>query len=71
MLFARLHVISLHSSAVVHEMAQLLDCGLDRKTVQILMALVDAGVNPSALAAAVKELRRQAEALGLGNAVSK
>lgn len=50
---------------VVYELARVLDCGLDRRTVQILMALVDAGVHPSALAAVVKELRSQAAANGL------
>jgi mitotic-spindle organizing protein 1 len=50
---------------VVYELARVLDCGLDRRTVQILMALVDAGVYPSALAAVVKELRAQASANGL------
>ena len=49
---------------VVHEISQLLDCKLDRKTLQILMALIDAGVHPSSLAAAVLELRRQAALLG-------
>lgn len=42
---------------VVAEMAALLGTGLDRRAVQILMALVDAGVHPGALADAVKELR--------------
>jgi mitotic-spindle organizing protein 1 len=42
---------------VVAEMASLLGTGLDRRAVQILMALVDAGVHPAALADAVKELR--------------
>jgi mitotic-spindle organizing protein 1 len=46
---------------VVHEISQLLNTGLDRKSVQILMALCDAGVNPSALAAIVLELRRAAK----------
>jgi mitotic-spindle organizing protein 1 len=55
---------------LVHEIATLLDTGLDRRTCQILMALVDAGVNPSALAAAVQELRSQAEELGLAAAPS-
>ena len=44
----------------VVELAALLRCGLDRKSTQIVMALIDAGVNPSALAAAILELRRQA-----------
>ena len=33
----------------MHELSQLLDCGLDRRAVQILMALIDAGVHPTAL----------------------
>ena len=31
------------------ELSQLLDCGIDRRTVQVLMALIEAGVNPFAL----------------------
>ena len=49
---------------VVLELAQALRCGLDRKTVQILMALVDAGLQPAALARAVTALRRQAAHAG-------
>jgi len=55
---------------VVHELARLLDCGLDRRQVQILMALIDAGVHPTALAAAVQELRRKALDAGLHRAPS-
>ena len=60
---------------VVTELSNLLNTCLDRKTVQIAMALVDAGVNPSALAASIKELRTQARDLGLdkqpaGNSVA-
>jgi mitotic-spindle organizing protein 1 len=48
----------------VYEISQLLNTGLDRRTVQILMALCDAGVNPQALARVVQELRREAAAVG-------
>eukprot|EP00240_Pyramimonas_obovata_P019289 CAMPEP_0118932106 /NCGR_PEP_ID=MMETSP1169-20130426/9130_1 /TAXON_ID=36882 /ORGANISM="Pyramimonas obovata, Strain CCMP722" /LENGTH=72 /DNA_ID=CAMNT_0006874711 /DNA_START=213 /DNA_END=431 /DNA_ORIENTATION=+ len=48
---------------VVYELSRLLDCGLDRETLSILIALVENGVNPEALAAVVKELRREAAAL--------
>ena len=34
---------------VVFEISKILDSGLDRRTVQILMALIDAGVHPTAL----------------------
>lgn len=50
---------------VVTELSDILRTGLDRKSVQIIMALIDTGVNPSALAAAITTLREQARALGL------
>lgn len=47
----------------VHMMSNLLGTGLDRPTLAILVALCEHGVNPEALAAVVKELRREASAL--------
>ena len=44
-------------------MSQILNCGLDQRTVSILASLVENGVNPEALAAVVKELKRETEAL--------
>jgi mitotic-spindle organizing protein 1 len=44
-------------------MSKLLDCGLDKESLAILIALCENGVNPEALAAVVKELRREAAAL--------
>lgn len=41
------------------EISQVLRCGLDRDTVEILLNLVEHGVNPEALAAVVRELRRE------------
>ncbi|KAL7688002.1 putative mitotic-spindle organizing protein [Plasmopara halstedii] len=41
----------------VYELACLLNTGLDRDTLAILMALIQKGVNPEALAAVVKDLR--------------
>lgn len=38
-------------------MSNILDTGLDRHTLSILIALCDLGLNPEALAAVVKELR--------------
>ena len=49
--------------AVVYEISQILNVGLDRQTVQILMALCEHGVNPEALAAVVRELRREADSI--------
>ncbi|KAJ1403006.1 Mitotic-spindle organizing protein 1 [Sesbania bispinosa] len=40
-------------------MSNILDTGLDRHTLSVLIALCDLGVNPEALAAVVKELRKE------------
>lgn len=45
------------------EMSQILNCGIDQHTLSILVQLVENGVNPEALAAVVKELKRESEAL--------
>jgi mitotic-spindle organizing protein 1 len=47
---------------LVHLMSDVLGTGLDRQTLAILVALCEHGVNPEALAAVVKELRREAAA---------
>ena len=47
----------------LHEISTLLETGLDKETLAILVALCEQGVNPEALAAVVKELRREAAAL--------
>ncbi|KAI9334352.1 mitotic-spindle organizing gamma-tubulin ring associated-domain-containing protein, partial [Zopfochytrium polystomum] len=44
---------------VLYEMALLLNTGLDRETLSICVSLCEQGVNPEALAAAVKELKRE------------
>lgn len=41
------------------QMSNILDTGLDRHTLSVLIALCDLGLNPEALAAVVKELRRE------------
>lgn len=40
-------------------MANILDTGLDRHTLSVLIALCDLGLNPEALAAVIKELQRE------------
>lgn len=40
-------------------MSNILDSGLDRHTLSILIALCEMGINPESLAAVVKELRRE------------
>ena len=47
-------------------MSQILNCGLDQRTLTILAGLIENGVNPEALAAVVKELKRETEALKVG-----
>eukprot|EP00052_Salpingoeca_macrocollata_P009036 m.71264 g.71264 ORF g.71264 m.71264 type:complete len:74 (+) comp16897_c0_seq1:876-1097(+) len=48
---------------VLFEMSQVLNTGLDRETLSICTSLLEAGVNPEGLAAVIKELRREAQAL--------
>jgi mitotic-spindle organizing protein 1 len=43
--------------------SRILDTGLDRETLRVLVGLCEAGVNPEALALIVKELRREAAAV--------
>lgn len=53
----------LHSYAVAFEISKLLDCGLDKESLAILVSLCENGVNPEALATVVQELRREATTL--------
>jgi mitotic-spindle organizing protein 1 len=55
---------------VVYQLSGLLNTGLDRSTVAILLSLVECGVNPEALAQVVKELRREAEATPISVSVT-
>lgn len=43
---------------LVFHMSNIVDTGLDRHTLSVLIALCDLGLNPEALAAIVKEFRR-------------
>lgn len=45
----------------LHELSNILETGLDRETLSILLELTESGVNPEALAALIKELRKQKE----------
>jgi len=47
----------------LYEISQILNCGIDRSTLSILVSLCENGVNPEALALVIKELRRESEAL--------
>jgi mitotic-spindle organizing protein 1 len=52
------------------EISQILNTGLDRETLALLVTLCEQGVNPEALAAVVKELRREQANLLAANASS-
>jgi mitotic-spindle organizing protein 1 len=49
--------------AVLFDISRLLQTGLDRETLSILVDLTESGVNPEALATVVKELRRESAEL--------
>jgi|EP00966_Prymnesium_polylepis_P306265 mitotic-spindle organizing protein 1 len=51
------------AGAVLFDISQLLQTGLDRETLGVLVGLTETGVNPEALAAVVHELRRESAAL--------
>jgi len=46
---------------VLHEISTLLNTKLDRTTLSVCVSLIENGVNPEALAAVIKELRRESE----------
>jgi mitotic-spindle organizing protein 1 len=48
---------------ILYEISKILNTGLDRSTLSTLVGLCESGVNPEALAAVVKELRREGQAL--------
>ena len=60
----------LHAHAVLFDISQLLNTGLDRETLTVLVGLTESGVNPEALAAVVKELRRESAALESSSATA-
>jgi mitotic-spindle organizing protein 1 len=51
---------------IVCELSNILGTGLDRETLAILVSLLETGVNPEALAAVVRELRKEAATLKAG-----
>lgn len=44
---------------ILNEMGQILNCGLDRQTISILVSMIELGVNPEALSVVVQEMRRE------------
>lgn len=55
--------VTAYTLAVLFDISQLLQTGLDRETLAVLVGMTESGVNPEALAAVVKELRRESAAL--------
>lgn len=53
--------------AALDEMSRLLNTGLDRRSIELILALCEAGVNADALAAAINEIREQASAAPAGH----
>lgn len=47
------------SLELVFHMSNILDTGLDRHTLSVLIALCDLGFNPEVLTAVIKELRQE------------
>ncbi|TMW94794.1 hypothetical protein EJD97_009792 [Solanum chilense] len=47
------------SLELVFHMSNILDTGLDRHSLSVLISLCDLGLNPEALAAVIKELRQE------------
>jgi mitotic-spindle organizing protein 1 len=50
---------------VLYELSQILNCGINRDTLSVLISMIENGVNPEALAAVVKEMNK--ENLSLNN----
>lgn len=44
---------------ILHEISLLLNTGLDRESLSLCVAMCEQGVNPEALAAVIKELKRE------------
>jgi len=55
------------NAAAAFEVATLLDTGLSKEATKTVMELCEAGVNPEALAAVIKELRDEAARIQPGS----
>ncbi len=52
---------------ILYEMSQILNCGLNKETLNILVTMIEKGVNPEALIRVVEELRKHNFADNTGN----
>ncbi|KAL2155333.1 hypothetical protein VTH82DRAFT_74 [Thermothelomyces myriococcoides] len=50
---------------ILHEIATILNCHLDRRTLSICISMIENGVSPEALANVIKELRKQGQQVQL------
>ncbi|CAD8208544.1 unnamed protein product [Paramecium pentaurelia] len=44
---------------IIQEMSQILNCGLDRQQLAILVSMIENGVNPEALSLVVNEMKTE------------
>lgn len=51
--------ITLYLITVLYEMSQILNCGIDREALSILLLMIENNTNPEALAAVVKEMKKE------------
>ena len=52
---------------ILYEMSQILNCGLNKETLNILVTMIEKEVNPEALIRVVEELRKHNFSDNLGN----
>ncbi|KAJ3561463.1 hypothetical protein NPX13_g8937 [Xylaria arbuscula] len=55
---------------ILHEIATILNCHLDRRALSVCISMVEQGVNPEALANVVQYLRREAQKVNFANQAS-
>ena len=48
---------------VLHEISQILNCGINRDTLSIIISMIENGANPEALAAVIREMRKESFSL--------
>ena len=47
------------SLEILHEISELLNCNLDKKTISVIISLIENGANPIAVASIIKELKNE------------
>ena len=52
-----------NAAEILHEISDILETGLEKEHLNILLEMCENGVDPNALAAVVKELRRESSAM--------